>query len=212
MIRQEITYYPDTFQTKEYKEYQDGVLNVHTKYDENNNTVYLYLAYQDLESFRKFEDGSYNSNGEIIYFKDNKGQLKIIDGGLTYKIQETFNVGDCDYFDFTITPKDGENILTASCRLVYGIHNCHNYSETLPNGDLLKYNQQYFQEIYYEYWEWSDYLNRYLYTGNRKIISFDELMELTQFKDFLVEHKILPVTNRYLLNTVRKKTVENLYI
>ena len=48
MVKQEITYYPDTFQTKEYKEYHNDVLIVHTKYDENNKKVYIYLAYADF--------------------------------------------------------------------------------------------------------------------------------------------------------------------
>ena len=48
MVRQEITYYPDTFKTKEYKEYHNDVLIVHTKYDENNKKIYIYLAYADF--------------------------------------------------------------------------------------------------------------------------------------------------------------------
>ena len=48
MVRQEITYYPNTFKTKDYKEYHNNVLVVHTKYDENNKKVYIYLAYADF--------------------------------------------------------------------------------------------------------------------------------------------------------------------
>lgn len=93
-----------------------------------------------------------------------------------------------------------------------GIFNSYFYLERLPNGDLLKYNQNYFQEIYYEYWVYDFDEEEYKYTGNRKVISFDELMELTQFKDFLVEQKVCPVTSKHLQHpNLKNKTAENLF-
>lgn len=207
MITQEITYYPDTFKTKEYKEYYNGVLNVHSKYDENNNKVYLYLAYEDLEWERRFEEGSTNDNGEIIYYKDNKGNFKLFDDNeFEYKVLKD----DAVYHSITIAKKN-ENQMIGKAKLINGVYNCHWYQERLSTGDVIKYNQNYSYEIYYEYWEWNHDLLEYRYTGNRKIITVDDVMELTRFKNFFLEHKICPVTEKYLLNTVRKKTAENLF-
>lgn len=197
MITQEVSYYPNTFQTKEYKEYHNGELNVHSKYDENNNKVYLYLAYEDWEWERRFEDGSRNENGRIVYYKDNLGEYKLIQGGLVYDISESLNSPSSFNIDVSKDELfDDKKFITASSTRVNGVHYCNYYQETLPNGDVLKYNKNYFMELYYEYHTTGEYTGRGIYTG-RKMISFDELMELTQFKDFLVEQKVCPVNATY---------------
>lgn len=199
MIRQEITYYPNTFQPKEYKEYQDGVLNVHTKYDENNNKVYMFLAYSNEEIVRKYEEGATNSNGRLVYYKDNRGNLIDELGDLKYGITTYKN----NTFEAKIKNALHETILHAK-----GYRNNYLesmfFQEVLPNGDVLSYNRNYFDEIYYEY-KSNDY-------SKRKIISFDELMEITQHKDFLIKYKIVPVSGRYLAHTIRKKTAQSLYM
>ena len=65
MVSQEITYHPDTFNVKEYKEYHNGELIVHSKYDERKQQVYLYLAYENLEWERSFTEVSTNNNGMV---------------------------------------------------------------------------------------------------------------------------------------------------
>jgi hypothetical protein len=210
MITQEVSYYPNTFQTKEYKEYKNGVLNVHTKYDENNNKVYMYLAYDNLEWERRFEDGSRNENGRIVYYKDNLGEYKLIQGGLIYDISKSMNTSLFDNFNIDVSKDDvfdDKKFITASSIIVNGVHYCNYYHEILPNGDVLKYNKNYFMELYYEYH------NTGVYTG-REMISFDELMEVTQFKDFLVEQRICPVNATYfrIYGEHSKNLSKNLFI
>lgn len=198
MIKQEITHYPKSFTVKEYKEYYNGNLNVHTKYDERHNNVYLYLAYENLEYERRFDNNSFNSLGKIIYYKDNKGGYKLIDDDLVYEI----SLSVPNTYDITITPNRlGTDLVIARSVFMYGTHYCNYYHEKLPNGDVIKYNKNYFQEIYYEYHE-------HTYTGQRKIISFDELMELTQFKDFMDSQNICPVNESYFKGRVFKKYVD----
>ncbi len=190
MIRQEVTYYPNTFKTKEYKEYLNDVLNIHTKYDENNNRVYTYLAYEDLEWFRMFEVGTTNSDGDIIYYKDNKGSFKFIDGELTYSIQESFNEPNA----FMVKIKNHVGlILNASCIFKQGVYYCYQFVEHLPDSYRIRYDAKYSRDILLERGIWNNGNDYVSYIDNRgHIITFDELMELSNFKDFLLEHKILP--------------------
>ncbi len=206
MVTQEIIHYPDSFNVKEYKEYHNGVLNVHSKYDEHNNKVYLYLAYENLEWERRFEDGTSNNNGKVIYYKDNKNNYKIRKDSLIFDINKVTDVrfGD-DYYRIKIEEQTGldtyKRLVDASANKFNGVYFCTYYRENLPNGDGLKYSKNYFMEIYYEYFHEGKY------TGNRKMISFDELIELTRYKDFLVEHKICPVNRSYFIGGNHSKNL-----
>lgn len=209
MVTQEVTYYPDSFNVKEYKEYHNGELNVHSKYDERNNKVYLYLAYENLQWERRFTQDSTNNNGRIIYYKDNKGNYKLVQDGLLYKVSK-----DGLAYDITITEDTQlENVfikshgkLNAKGIRDYANMYCLFYDEKLPNGDHIRYNKQYFNEIYYEYHQNGKY------TGERKIISFDKLMSLTQFKDFLVEQRVCPVSKTYFGNRYENISSKSLFI
>ena len=46
MIKQECTFYPETYNIKSYKEFNDDNLIVHTEYDEDNNKVTWNLTTQ----------------------------------------------------------------------------------------------------------------------------------------------------------------------
>lgn len=219
LIRQEIIRYPDTFKTKEYKEYFNGVLNVHSKYDEDNNKVYQYLAYDDFEWEKRYIEGTTNSNGFIIYYKDNKGLLNEIKGGLEYVIRPIygFKIVNGDEELAHISNKilvqkynklrlKEEPILKIVSKVIDGFHYSTTYNETLPDGNILQFNYKIFCEIYYEYHEDGKY------TGKRKIITFDELMKLTQFKDFMIEHKIIPVHQNFFRSTRKNIQSKSLFL
>jgi hypothetical protein len=204
MIKQEITYYLNTFKIKSYKEFHGDNLIIHTKYDENNNKVYLYLAYEDLEWERKFEEGAKNDTGCVLYYKDNKGNLTYEINGLIFKINKTQN----DYYDISVTDKNASLVnlimLHAKAKLIDGIYYCYVFTETLKNGDKLVYNSNYFNEIYYEYWDEveSHSLNinqENKYSGKRTLINFNLLLDISQFRTFFIENNISPVNKNYVV-------------
>ena len=186
MIKQDIKYYKFSNIIEDYKEYFDGELIIHTKYDINSNKIYGYFKEGNLEYNREFDEGCKDDCGMIIYYKDNKGNFTNLDKitGIHYNIKMDTNVFEIKirldnrvlFFANGFNDKDENGYLY----LLSFIEKQYNYCE-------INYNCMSFEEIYF-----NNSVNH-----ERNIISYETLMDLTQFKDFFDEHKISIVTKRY---------------
>jgi hypothetical protein len=191
MIKQEIICYPDSFNIKEYKEFLNDELIVHTKYDEHNNKVYLYLAYENLQWERIFDEDSSNSEGRIIYFKQNNGVLKIQKSNLTLSIVEpedmrTTILNALHYnksYDMVLVIRETSDFCLDN-PMVLGLlmvtqdgYQCKKYYEVLPNGDSYIYVESGKHFIY-------------KHEDMTKFISVNQFLEQTQYLDLLTQAKI----------------------
>jgi hypothetical protein len=155
-------------------------------------------------AFNANEEGAKNDTGCVLYYKDNKGNLTYEINGLIFKINKT----QSDYYDISVTDKNASLVnlimLHAKAKLIDGIYYCYVFTETLKNGDKLVYNSNYFNEIYYEYWDEveSHSLNinqENKYSGKRTLINFNLLLDISQFRTFFIENNISPVNKNYVV-------------
>ena len=199
MIRQECTYYPETFNLKSYKEYYDDNLIVHTEYDENRNKIYMELSYPNEPvqwMKRKFREGSYDDTGEVIWYEDEKGIFKHIydENGSRIIVNNSFDTitriinGKQRLETLTITIY-GENYFL-ELKAIRNItqDDCYFFTEKYDfNGPYkIEYNSSWFEEIYYE-----DYMN------GRRIIHAEMLYHLFPIKWLLQEYRINLHSKKY---------------
>ncbi len=70
MIRQESKYYPDTFQMKEFKEFNNDVLIIHIKYDKEKEIIF------ESNSFGKGKYKNGTQHGEWIEFSSAENDIE----------------------------------------------------------------------------------------------------------------------------------------
>jgi len=200
MIKQVCTFHEHTFNIKSYKEYHNGVLIVHTEHDENKNKIYFESNYGNEKNSwfrRKFESGSENDNGEIIFYENSDGSffdIRYIDGK---KIRIKNEFYDSQTYDgikiknesiFINVSLGNKEIFNLFGSREIGCEKFNTISFEENNEDFqISYNSKHFDEIYYE--------DASIY--NRKIIHVDEATRLTKYKKILDEFNITMSSKKY---------------
>jgi len=200
MIKQECTFYPETYNIKSYKEFNGDNLIVHTEYDENRNKIYMEFSYPNEPVQwikRKFEEGTCNETGEIIWYEDEKGIFKHIfnENGNRIIVNNSFDTitrlvsGKQRFETITITIYGDNYFLELKAvRNIYEndyFYFTEKYDFTGPYNKI-EYNSSRFEEIYYE-----DEMN------GKRIIHAELLYDLFPIKWLLQEYKINLHSKRY---------------
>ena len=199
MIRQECTYYPETYELKSYKEYYNDILILHTEYDENRNKVYMELSYpnEPVEWMkRKFKEGSHDDTGEVVWYENEKGIFKHIyyENGSKIIVKNSFDTitrivfGKQRFETINITIYGDNYFLELKAVRNICENDCfyftRKYDFTGPYK--IEYNSSWFEEIYYE-----DEMN------GKKIIHAELLYDLFPIKWLLDEYKIKLHSEKY---------------
>jgi hypothetical protein len=213
MIKQECTFYPETYNIKSYKEFNDDNLIVHTEYDEDNNKVYMEFNYPDKPTEwmrRKFKEGTKNENGEIVFYEDNKGIFKHVyyEKDVRISVKNGFDtINRLNYtkrietVDVSINGDDlnikFQAILEIDKDYLFYTNRYEHHSTYMS----IEYNSGYFEEIYYK-----DLHN------NKTIIHSDLLYDLFNYKWILDKYRIVLHSNNYRKDNYFSRENNRLYL